>query len=223
MNYKTVEEYQKHGSPIEIEKFLNYLTKNNIKINCWQKSPTGQRIITQFYMDPLNPLEPEIRITPANKDFDCHLFNKIGPLYLYTDSKKYVTEMKIVYVAKRHLIVMPPDYLHIKCQRKVPRISTTGQNLIVNFKKNKREYEFPILDISNTGMAFKIDKSSFKYFCYPGDELIINKIAHNELISSIQGGVVYARAIPNENSFRVGINFYDEIEVNNEFLNLDAS
>lgn len=222
MNYKVVQEYIKSFSPIEIEKLLNFLSRNQILFNCWQKNGHAKRIVQGFYMDKLNPVEPEIRIYPSNDSFNCKEFDKNGPLYAYTDEQKFVTEFEIVYIAKKHIIVMPPEYVYKKSSKKIPRIDTFNKDINIFFEKSSKEFEFPVLNISNTGISFIIDRANYKYFCYPNDIIHIKQIGANNFMSTIKASIVYTKKLEDSRTYRVGAKFFDEIDVNPINLNIEV-
>lgn len=213
---RVIEEYQKTFSGEKIDEFLGFLINQKITFNAWLKDEKGERITYRLKIDgERNPYEPEIKVILGN-DSQQKDFSKMGDvqnLYIHTDSKRYVCEVQVVYRGDEHLFILPPDALFVKEQRRVPRIQLRPDEKQVQFIKDKKEYIFSLIDISQTGMAFSIPPAKAKIFSYAHDNIQIFKIFGNELESSILGSIVYIKKMDEDRRYRVGVQFYDEIDI----------
>ena len=91
----------------------------------------------------MNP-KLEIEVTHESPVKELSKLNQHLPLYLYTESEKYVAEVEIVYVAKHHFFIMPPHKMLVKKNRKVPRIridEKTFQNKEITMVKDKKVFQ----------------------------------------------------------------------------------
>ena len=115
IDYLNIEKYEKTDSLYEVESFLKYLVNNRVVFNGWQRVG-DEHIRFKLFMEELNPYEPEIRIEVTHESpvKDLNMLNKHLPLYLYTESEKYVAEVEIVYVGKHHFFIMPPHKMLVK-------------------------------------------------------------------------------------------------------------
>ena len=176
MGGKFYEEYRKSDNLQEIEDFVKYLSENSVVFFGWQRRADGRRVLYRFKMGEINPREPEVKLTCVDEEINKLELNPEQKLYTYTDSQRYVAELDIVYQGEKHLFVLPPDLMFIKDQRKVPRITLNSESCFVKFTKDKKEFDLPIADISETGMAFYVNKKIAKFFNYPKHEPMILKI-----------------------------------------------
>ncbi len=219
IEYVNIEEYKKTDCLYEVEDFLKYLVKNRVVFNGWQKRSNGSRKEYKLFIEEINPYEPEIRVvlTHDSPEADLATLDKDNPLYVYTDSKKYIAEVKIVYVSKQHFFIMPPVQLVVKKQKKVPRIilnEDCRDKRQIDFIKNKKAFTLSLLDVSSTGLGMLVSSSKLKYFKYENDTIHITKLFGLEFDHTIQGKIVYVQPLQdNKQFYRIGVQFFDEIEL----------
>jgi hypothetical protein len=213
INYSEVEEFAKTEGLKDIEKFVVDLSNNATPFTIWQKDDQGRRLMVRVHFDHMNPVEPEIRVLPENVESDLTIFDKQKSLFIFTDDKASVGEMRIIYGSKRHLIVLPPHVLHRKVKRYIPQVSTQTENKMVTFSKNSVVYEYPIVDISETGLAFIVPPSKAKVFQYIKDPIQLMKILDFKLHESMVAYSVYLTKLPDHTWFRVGVCFQHPIEI----------
>lgn len=217
IDYLNIEKYEKTDSLCEVEKFLKYLVNNRMVFNGWQR--VGEEHIQfKLFMEEINPYEPEIRIEVTNESpvKELSKLNQDLPLYLYTESKKYVAEVEIVYVAKHHFFIMPPHKMLVKKNRKVPRIridEKTFQKKELTIMKDNKSFQGSLIDISETGIGLFISKEKAKYFRYEGDTVHISQMLGKKLENSIIGHIVYCQESNDPSMLRVGIQFYEDIVI----------
>lgn len=219
--YKLVEGYRRSDSIDEIQNLFNYWSKKGTEITAWQKSKENERVIVKFFVDQLNPLEPDIRLYPIDENEDLSKLKMEMSLYLHTPFNKVVTGSTIVYLGRTHLFIALPDEMHIWDQQKIPRIKINHEGPQVTFNKQKMTFKCPIIDISNSGMAFKVGKTPAKYFSFEEDEIVIKEIFQQKLPDSLKGNVVYLKELSKDRGeYRVGIKFQSEIDLASSIPNI---
>ncbi len=220
IEYTEIEEYQKTVNPYEINDLLKFLVKNRVAFNGWQRFGGEKKVEYKLFIEEINPNEPEIRVvlTHESPEKDLSKLSKNHKLYIHTNSQKYVSEVEIVHISgtKDQFFILPPTQMLVKKHRRVPRILLNGLDIKereVYVTKNNKVYSFNLLDISKTGIGLSIPRHKAKYFNYENDNVFITKLFGHKLLETIQGKIVYLKGEDDRKNFRVGVQFFDEIEI----------
>lgn len=206
-------EYRRTTSVDEIKGFLYNISSTSAPITIWQTTINSQRLVVNTKFEINNPSQREIRVVPFGNKIDMALFDSTKPLNFFSKAHGTVGKVDIIYAGSRHLFVNAPAKMYVSEKRTTPRALFPEQDTPVLLVKQNQNYEFPLIDLSNDGMAFMIPHGPAKIFRYAQDEVKISSLAYMEVEKPFEGNIVYMKKLMLSDNYRVGIKFQHKIDL----------
>jgi hypothetical protein len=206
-------QYRSTAELLEIENLIRYFCNSQIPLTAWQKVD-DQRLISKVKMVGLNSYSKEIRIECVGKAEQAQLqrFNPDLALNIHGHIKRFVAKAPITYLGLDHLYIEFPEQIHTEETRAKPRKKFLTDQHKVGFLKRDTYHEYPLIDLSETGMAFKVPVGPASLFNYKDDEIQIARFFKNEVTDLIKGNIVYIKSLTEPNKYRVGVRFHRSID-----------
>lgn len=204
---RNLKHFRSSQCPIEIEEFFRYFSKCNLDIMAWQTSREGKRMIAHLSVDHFQRGSEFIELLSNIESFDFKRFNKKQKLNLHCAYKQLICQVEILDITKNSIFAKFPEIIHTESLTRKPRKQFLTFDNKVKFLKQATSYEYPIIDISESGMAVSIPRGPAKVFNYADDEIIIDQFFNKSLDSQLRGNVVYIQQEDDQSRFRVGIKF----------------
>lgn len=200
----------------EIARLLKKMQQNGFKVTIWQNID-GKREISTAYIHYINKNDRTLSLKPfGRKKFR---FDKKMSIYIHGDEQSLLFKTSPSFNSKQMIVFPIPREVRLIEKRFEPRIDIEEKlsNEIIfdkfqGFKDKPNEFVFMCLDLSSSGLAFRIFSHDLTQFTI-GNKLNIKKICNIKFDKNHQGEIVYIKAFPRKekfgtsNIFRVGVKF----------------
>lgn len=201
----------------EVTDLLYYFINNQVRLEGFQKRSNHpfDNYYPELLIEDYNPVHGELKIICTNLQVKHSDFQKHIPLRLSTVSNRFNFNVKINLIGGDFILVSAPkiyDYRVQKISRRLELENMPNKNLIFSFEKNN--FNGQITNISETGLAFKI-QTDFKL--NENDTLTLHSLMDKKLPTTIQAKIIYINT-DSSDTLTIGINFFDEINIEH-FLN----
>lgn len=213
-------------NPEEILQIFLQLMEEKPKVLLWQQEPEKERVIIHGTYSEVNEVNKMVTILKANECRELD-FNKDVPIFLREDSSNTLLQASIDSQSRKIIEFVLPDTIKTRERRSAERKAYAEDGSQGEFqhafftlrsKVNQQlmEFDFPMLDLSITGVSIKVPLSAQKHFI-EGEEITIKRLQQKDLAESVTGKIVYISKIENAQKLhvsqyvRVGVQFSSEI------------
>ena len=202
--------------PIEeteaIEQLLRFFCNCDIQLTAWQNRSQQNRFVMPMNMISLNSQAGEFRIVPTQPGTDLTPFKESKKIFLHAHYQHFVCQTNIISYASDGLIVQTPSLVYTGDNRGKKRRRLYGDSCRVRFTKQNNNHEYPILDISEGGLSFKVPIGPAAFFNYKDDEIRIYQMGKDSLDEQLRASIVYITRHEEDMRYRVGVRFHENYD-----------
>ncbi len=212
MVYSIPEGHRRTNNEAEIRDFIGRVAEGKKEIIVWQ-TEGDTRLEQKAFFGPLNH-DRQLRIWPTTEQYPAN-FNDEKSLYLYCEELEIAGICTIIYHDAKNMAIALPNALVKRETRLSKRINLFGDEKKVSLKKQRKSFEFTLIDISEDGLSMIVPQVSAANFKYRGDQILIDQLFGKKLAERVQGKLVYLKNVDSyrNRQFRVGVKFNKPIEI----------
>lgn len=216
--------YFENRNPTEVLDLLYYFSNNYIHLEVFQQNSSFDKTVNSsqvLVIDEIQIADNRLKLIPGkNTSNDLSVFKKNEVLVIKTISSRFYIDLNILLISENEIFCEIPNFYYFRKQKTSRRIKFDElRRPPIKFKYENSFMAGEINDISETGLSIIIALEEGKISSFnENDSIYIQSIFNKRLFSTIQAKIIYTNAqVNNPNKIKIGVNFYDEIEVD-DFL-----